>query len=243
MKGVILAGGEGTRLYPMTKATNKHLLPIYDKPMVYYPIQNLVDAGITEIMVVTGGTYAGDFIKVLRNGEDFGLKSIAYAYQEGSGGIADALMQAKTFVGNDSCVVVLGDNLIFDDLTGHVKDFENSSGGARVFTKIVNDPERFGVMVRDLSSRLIAIVEKPKEFVSNEAIIGLYMYDSSVFDKIEKLSPSDRNELEVTDLNNMYLRDKNLSSYPILGDWIDCGTPESLARATQYVLNRSNKSE
>ena len=239
MKGILLAGGLGSRLDPLTRATNKHLLPVYDKPMVYHPIQTLVSAGITDIMIVTGGPHAGDFIKVLRNGEDFGLKNLQYAYQEGEGGIADALSKAETFVGEDSCVVVLGDNLIFEDMTKHVKEFQ-SLGGAFVFTKQVPDPERFGVVeYGGLEGSISDIIEKPKNPPSNSAVIGLYMYDSSVFGKIKTLSPSERGELEITDINRMYLREGTLAAYEISGTWLDCGTPESLAEATSIMLEDS----
>ena len=238
MEGILLAGGLGSRLDPLTRATNKHLLPIYDKPMVYHPIQTLVSAGVTDIMVVTGGPHAGDFIKVLRNGEDFGLLSLKYAYQEGEGGIADALSKAETFVGEDDCVVVLGDNLIFEDMSAHVKEFQ-SLGGAFVFTKQVHDPERFGVVEKDSTGNIINIIEKPKIPPSNLAVIGLYMYDSSVFDKIKTLSPSERGELEITDINKMYLEEGTLSAHEISGTWLDCGTPESLAKATSIMLEDS----
>jgi len=232
MKGIVLAGGLGTRLRPLTYATNKHLLPVFDKPMVYYPIQSLAQAGITDIMVVTGGEHAGDFIKVLKNGEDFGLERLSYAYQEGEGGIADALAMAETFVGGDSCAVVLGDNIIADDITTAVSHY-NDLDGAVIFTKEVDDPERFGVIKFDDTGTIIEdIIEKPTNPPSNEAVIGLYMYDNTVFDKIRSLAPSQRGELEVTDLNKMYLGDGKLDSCKIRGTWIDCGTPESLARAT-----------
>lgn len=232
MKGVILAGGLGTRLYPLTQATNKHLLPVYDKPMVYHPISTLVNAGIKDILIVTGGPHAGDFVRVLRNGEDFGLEGLNYAYQEGEGGIAAALRMARSFVGNDKCVVVLGDNIIADDISAAVREHD-IVGGACIFTKKVPDPERFGVVKFDDEGMFVDIIEKPEVPPSNSAVIGLYMYDETVFDKIEKLSPSGRGELEVTDLNRAYLEEGRLTIKEIHGTWMDCGTFDSLALATK----------
>ena len=232
MKGIILAGGLGTRLSPLTKATNKHLLPVYDKPMVYHPIATLVNAGITDILVVTGGPHAGDFIRVLRNGEDFGLNGLNYAYQEGEGGIAHALNMAKPFVGDDKCVVILGDNIITDDISVPVREFD-AVGGAAIFVKKVDDPERFGVVDWDEKGWPKDLVEKPEFPPSNDAVIGLYMYDNSVFERIETLIPSGRGELEVTDLNRSYLKDELLTVHRIHGTWMDCGTFDSLALATK----------
>jgi glucose-1-phosphate thymidylyltransferase len=232
MKGVILAGGLGTRLYPLTQATNKHLLPVYDKPMVYHPISTLVNAGIKDILIVTGGPHAGDFVRVLRNGEDFGLEGLNYAYQEGEGGIAAALRMARSFVGDDKCVVVLGDNIIADDISAAVREHD-IVGGACIFTKKVPDPERFGVVKFDDEGMFVDIIEKPEVPPSNSAVIGLYMYDETVFDKIEKLSPSGRGELEVTDLNRAYLEEGRLTIKEVHGTWMDCGTFDSLALATK----------
>lgn len=232
MKGVVLAGGLGTRLRPLTYATNKHLLPVYDRPMVYHPISTLVNAGIKEILVVTGGPHAGDFIRVLRNGEDFGLKGLNYAYQEGEGGIAAALKMAESFVGDDKCVVILGDNIIADDISVAVREFD-IVGGAWIFTKKVSDPERFGVVKWNQDHSIADIIEKPAVPPSNDAVIGLYMFDESVFSRITKLSPSNRGELEVTDLNRSYLADGQLTVKEIHGTWLDCGTFDSLARATK----------
>ena len=232
MKGIILAGGLGTRLSPLTKATNKHLLPVYDKPMVYHPIETLVNAGIKDILIVTGGPHAGDFIRVLRNGEDFGLEGLNYAYQEGEGGIAHALNMAKPFVGDDNCVVILGDNIIADDISVPVREFD-AIGGACIFTKRVDDPERFGVVEWDAKGWAKNLLEKPEVPPSNDAIIGLYMYDNTVFDRIESLVPSGRGELEVTDLNRSYLMDGQLQVHKIHGTWMDCGTFDSLALATK----------
>ena len=236
MKGIILAGGLGTRLRPLTYATNKHLLPVYDKPMVYYPISTLVNAGIEDILIVTGGQHAGDFIKVLRNGEDFGLSGLNYAYQEGEGGIADALAMAESFVGGDSCVVILGDNIIADDISNAV-DYFQTIGGCQIFTKVVPDPERFGVVEYEpVGHGIQDIIEKPTHPPSDDAVIGLYMYDNTVFNRIRNLNPSDRGELEVTDLNRSYLKDGLLTAHRIYGTWLDCGTPKALAEATRIML-------
>jgi len=241
MKGIVLAGGLGTRLHPLTHATNKHLLPVYDRPMVYYPLQTLVNAGINEVMVVTGGPHAGDFIRVLKNGEDFGLSKLNYGYQEGEGGIADALSMAESFVGSDDCVVILGDNIITDDISQSVSHFSDV-GGCHIFTKEVDDPERFGVLDYGETGwgGIEDIIEKPVDPPSNDAVIGLYMYDNTVFDKIRSLDPSDRGELEVTDLNRMYLTEGNLSAHRINGTWIDCGTFDSLAKATHKFYHDKN---
>lgn len=241
MKGIVLAGGLGSRLKPLTDATNKHLLPIYNKPMVYYPIQTLVDAGVDDIMIVTGGPHAGDFIRVLKNGEAFGLKKLHYAYQEGEGGIAQALSMAEIFVGDDDCVVVLGDNIIADNIYAHVRDF-SVTRGCMVFCKEVSDPERFGVIEYEpVGNGISDIIEKPVTPPSHDAVIGLYIYDNSVFKKIKALSPSARGELEVTDLNRMYLKEGKLEVRRITGTWLDCGTPESLAEATGKFYNDSKE--
>jgi glucose-1-phosphate thymidylyltransferase len=239
IKGVILAGGKGSRLHPVTYATNKHLLPVYDRPMVYYPLQTLVDAGVDEVMVVTGGNHAGDFIRVLRNGEDFGLLNINYGYQEGEGGIAAALSMAESFVGDDKCVVILGDNIIADDIRGAVDAFR-AGGGCHIFTKEVPDPERFGVVEYDSEGSIVDIIEKPVTPPSHDAVIGLYMYDNTVFDKIRQLKPSSRGELEVTDLNRAYLNEGRLEAHKIQGTWIDCGTFDSLARASHKFYEDKN---
>lgn len=235
MKGVILAGGLGTRLMPCTKVTNKHLFPVYNKPMIYYPLRTLVSAGLEDIMIVTGGNNAGDFLRLLSNGREFGLKDISYTYQEGEGGIADALRLAENFVDNDRVVVMLGDNIIEDDITDAVREFEKQDTGARIFLKEVSDPERFGV-AEVKEGRVINIEEKPEKPKSNYAVVGLYMYDSDVFEIIETLKPSDRGELEITDVNNEYIR-RSTMKYSILeGWWADAATSfESLFRAGQLV--------
>ncbi len=234
MKGVILAGGLGTRLMPCTKVTNKHLLPVYDKPMIYYPLRTLVNAGLEDIMIVTGGNNAGDFLRLLGNGSEFGLKDISYTYQEGEGGIADALKFAENFIDKDKMVIMLGDNIIKDDISNAVKEFEKQDRGARIFLKEVTDPERFGVAEIE-DDRVINIEEKPKNPKSNYAVVGLYMYDSDVFEIIDTLKPSGRGELEITDVNNEYIK-RGAMTYSILeGWWTDAGTFESLFRASNLV--------
>ncbi|MGC6489519.1 MAG: sugar phosphate nucleotidyltransferase [Planctomycetota bacterium] len=235
MKGVVLAGGLGSRLYPLTKITNKHLLPVFDKPMIYYPIQCLVNAGITDILVVTGGNYAGHFLQLLRNGSDFGLRRLGYAYQEGEGGIADALKLAEEFADGESICVVLGDNIIEGNIKKAADDFRAQGGGAKILLKEVHDPERFGVATVDDSGKVLRIVEKPKEPETNLAVIGVYMYDAEVFDICRTLKPSDRGELEITDVNNEYVRRGALTSEKLDGWWTDAGTFESLYRSSTLV--------
>jgi glucose-1-phosphate thymidylyltransferase len=234
MKGVILAGGKGTRLYPLTYATNKHLLPVYDQPMVYYPIQTLINAGITEILIVTGDIHAGDFINVIKNGKDLGLTHVEYAYQEGgSTGISDALKYAESFADGDNIAVILGDNTTDADISSAVKSFQS---GAMVFLKEVEDPKRFGIpKFNSVNPEIIdEIIEKPQDPPSKMAVTGLYFYDSTVFDKIKTLKPSDRGELEVTDLNNAYIKEGSLRWATLDGFWSDAGTFESLYRTGAY---------
>jgi glucose-1-phosphate thymidylyltransferase len=234
MKGVILAGGLGTRLYPLTKVTNKHLLPVYDKPMIYYPIQTLINAGIDDILIVTGGNNAGDFLKLLGNGKEFGLKHINYTYQEGEGGIAEALGLAEFFASGEKICVVLGDNLIEKNIRRAVETFRRQKEGAKILLKEVPDPQRFGVPELR-GDRIVRIDEKPKEPKSNYAVIGIYLYDVAVFNIIKTLKPSHRGELEITDVNNRYI-EKGLMTWDILeGWWTDAGTFESLLHANQLV--------
>src|SRR6266436_6333592 len=222
MKGVVLAGGTGSRLSPLTRVTNKHLLPIYDKPMVYYPLQTLVEAGIQDILIVTGGNNAGDFLRLLRNGKDFGLKQLSYTYQEGEGGIADALRLAEHFAAGEKLVVMLGDNVIEKDIRRGVAAFRKQKRGARVYLKEVANPRAYGVA--DLrGDRIVRIVEKPARPRSNYAVIGIYMYDPHVFDIIRTLKPSGRGELEITDVNNAYLRRGQLHYDVLDGWWADAG--------------------
>jgi glucose-1-phosphate thymidylyltransferase len=234
MKGVILAGGLGTRLYPLTKVTNKHLLPVYDKPMIYYPIQTLINAGIDDILIVTGGNNAGDFLRLLGNGKEFGLKHINYTYQEGEGGIAEALRLAEFFASGEKICVVLGDNLIEKNIRKAVENFQKQKEGAKILLKEVPDPQRFGVAELK-GDRIVRIEEKPEKPKSQYAVIGIYLFDQEVFNFIKTLKPSDRGELEITDVNNQYI-EKGLMTWDILeGWWTDAGTFESLLRANQLV--------
>jgi glucose-1-phosphate thymidylyltransferase len=234
MKGVVLAGGLGTRLAPLTNITNKHLLPVYDKPMVYYPIQTLVDAGIKEVIVVTGGNSSGDFLRLLKNGKQFGLRRLNYAYQEGEGGIADALAYAEEFCENEPMCVILGDNIIEYNIIEFVTEFMKNPVGSRILLKEVPDPERFGVPVFE-GDRIVRIEEKPKKPKSQYSVIGIYIFDNSVFGRIANLSPSARGELEVTDLINMYLSENTLAWSVLKGWWSDAGTFESLLKASNLV--------
>ncbi len=234
MKGVILAGGLGSRMMPCTKVTNKHLLPVYNKPMIYYPLGTMVKAGLKDIMIVTGGNNVGDFLRLLGNGSEFGLKDMNYTYQEGEGGIADALKLTENFVDGGKVIVMLGDNIIKDDISKAVAEFEKQPEGARIFLKQVQDPERFGVAeIKD--GKVINIEEKPKSPKSNYSVIGLYMYDNQVFDIVRTLKPSDRGELEITDVNNEYIKRGNMTYSIIEGWWTDAGTFESLYRASRLV--------
>jgi glucose-1-phosphate thymidylyltransferase len=234
MKGVVLAGGTGSRLFPLTKITNKHLLPIYDKPMIYYPIQTLVDAGITDILIVTGGKNAGDFLRLLANGKEFGLVHLNYTYQEGEGGIADALALAEHFADGERICVVLGDNIIEREIRHAADEFRKQERGARILLKEVPDAERFGV-AEMRGDRIVGIEEKPLRPKSNYAVTGIYMYDSTVFEKIRTLVPSARNELEITDVNNAYIREGTMTFSFLEGWWTDAGTFDSLLRATNLV--------
>jgi glucose-1-phosphate thymidylyltransferase len=235
MKGVILAGGYGTRLAPLTRVTNKHLLGIYDKPMIYYPIQCLVNAGIEDIMIVTGGNKAGEFLELLGNGKAFGLRELHYTYQEGAGGIAEALGLCREFIDNDKVAVVLGDNIIEKNIRQAVGDFFTQRSGAKILLKEVSDPERFGVAEVDEAGNVLSIEEKPKSPKSKYAVVGIYMYDNRVFDIISGLKPSGRGELEITDVNNAYLAEGALTSEVLDGWWTDAGTFESLYHAAQLV--------
>ncbi|MBI5598570.1 MAG: NTP transferase domain-containing protein [Deltaproteobacteria bacterium] len=234
MKGVILAGGLGTRLYPLTKVTNKHLLPVYNAPMIYYPIRCLVNAGIEDIMIVTGGNNAGDFLRLLGNGKEFGLKHLNYAYQEGEGGIAEALGLTEHFVEGEKVCVVLGDNIIEKNIIGPVKAFEKEKDGAMIILKKVPDPERFGVPVLE-GARILRIEEKPMAPASAYAVTGIYMYDRHVYDIIRTLRPSARGELEITDVNNAYIKKGGIVWRELEGWWTDAGTFASLLHANNLV--------
>jgi len=243
MKGVVLAGGLGTRLRPLTAVTNKHLLPVYDQPMIYYPVQTLVNAGITDIMIVTGGNSAGDFLKLLGNGKAFGLKHINYTYQEGEGGIAEALSLVEHFAKDDPVCVVLGDNIIEGNIRSAVRSYRHQGGGAKIILKKVQDPERFGVPELDGRS-VVRIEEKPPLPKSDYAVIGIYMYDSGVYEIIRTLKPSGRGELEITDVNNAYIERGDMTWEELEGWWTDAGTFESLLHASNLVAETgANKLE
>lgn len=238
MKGIILAGGLGTRLYPLTKVTNKHLLPIFNKPMVFYPVETLVKAGVTDIMVVTGGPHCGHFLSILKNGQELGIKHLEYAYQENEGGIAEALSLAREFIDKDSCTVILGDNTTDYDLSSDVKEF---TSGAVVFLKEVPDPQRFGVPVfdKDNPELITEIIEKPKDPPNNFAVTGLYIYDNKVFDFIDQIKPSRRGELEITDVNNHYAKEGRLRFKYMQGFWRDAGTFETLLEANNFWAKKA----
>jgi glucose-1-phosphate thymidylyltransferase len=237
MKGIVLAGGIGSRLYPLTRVTNKHLLPVYDKPMIFYPLQTLVDAGIRDILIVTGGQNAGDFLRLLQNGKEFGLQQLSFAYQEGEGGIADALRLAEPWAKGDKICVVLGDNIIEGDVRDAARSFEQQDKGGMVMLKEVPDPERFGVPVIENGS-IVRIEEKPKKPLSSYAVIGIYFYDGTVFDRIRGLKPSGRGEYEITDINNSYLAEGTLRHALMEGWWTDAGTFESLWHASNMVREK-----
>lgn len=234
MKGIILAGGLGTRLHPLTKVTNKHLLPVYDRPMIFYPLQTLVEAGIRDIMVVTGGNNAGDFLRLLGNGNEFGLRHLHYAYQDGEGGIAEALSLAEYFADDDLICVMLGDNLIEGSIRPYVESFQRQGTGAKILLKEVPDPQRFGVPVLD-GDRVVEVQEKPRVPGSPYAVTGIYLYDSKVFQIVKELKPSERGELEITDVNNRYIEWGQMTYDILVGWWTDAGTIESLLRATNLV--------
>jgi len=243
VKGVVLAGGLGTRLLPLTRVTNKHLLPVYNKPMIYYPIQTLVNAGVQNIMLVTGGNNAGDFLKLLGNGKEFGLRHLDYTYQEGEGGIADALRLAEHFADGEPICVVLGDNIIERNILRAAQAFREQKTGARILLKEVKDPQRFGVPILD-GQRVVKIEEKPESPSSPYAVTGVYFYDSRVFEIIKTLKPSGRGELEITDVNNADIATGDLTWDALDGWWTDAGTIESLLLANQLVAQTgANKME
>jgi glucose-1-phosphate thymidylyltransferase len=242
LKGVILAGGKGTRLFPLTKVTNKHLLPVYNAPMVYYPLRTLVNAGIDQILIVTGGNNAGDFLRLLSNGKEFGLKRLSYAYQEGEGGIADALRLAEDFAAGGKICVVLGDNILQGSLRQTVATFEQRTRGAHILLKEVSNPERFGVPVFE-GDRIIRIEEKPTHPASRFAVTGVYLYDPTVFEKVSRLKPSQRGELEITEVNNAYLQEGTLTYSVLEGWWTDAGTFDSLRAATNLVAESKERED
>ena len=238
LKGVILAGGLGRRLDPLTRVTNKHLLPVFSKPMIYYPLQSLVEAGIKDIMIVTGGNNSGDFLKLLGDGREFGLKHLGYTYQKGEAGIADALRLVEDFAEGGRIVVILGDNVIEKSIKSHVDRFRKQKRGARILIKKVDNPSRFGV-VEFKGRKIVKIEEKPRVPKSKYIVTGIYMYDNKVFDIIKTLKPSARGELEITDVNNAYLRKKELYFDILEGFWTDCGTFESLIHANNLVSKKA----
>ena len=242
LHGVILAGGLGKRLDPLTRITNKHLLPVFNKPMIYYPIQMLVDSGIKDILIVTGGNNAGDFLRLIGNGGEFGLKHINYTYQKGEGGIAEALGLAEHFANRERIVVILGDNIIGGSIKKAVNAFRAQRMGARILLKKVNDPERFGVAELD-GDRVISIEEKPRKPKSNYIVTGIYMYDEQVFDIIKTLKPSGRGEMEITDVNNAYIRRGQMSFEILKGWWTDAGTFDSLLKANLLVSRDTRKND
>ncbi len=242
MKGIVLAGGLGTRLHPLTKVTNKHLLPIYNKPMIYYPIEAMVDAGIRDILIVTGGKNAGDFLRLLGNGKQFGLNHINYTYQEGEGGIAAALSLAEFFADKHPICVILGDNIIEGSISRYVENFKRQGSGARILLKEVPDPQRFGVP--EISgNQIIRIDEKPEEPASGYAVTGIYMYDGDVFEIVKTLKPSKRGELEITDVNNAYIHQGKMQYDILEGWWTDAGTFESLLHASNLVRQNESRSK
>ncbi len=240
MKGIILAGGLGKRLEPLTRITNKHLLPIFDKPMIYYPLLTLIEAGIKDILLVTGGNNAGDFLRLLGNGSEFGLKHLNYTYQKGEGGIAEALRLAKHFAEDEKIIVILGDNILEKGIKKYVNNFKKQGKGAKVLIKKVHDPQRFGVVELN-GDKIISIKEKPKKPKSNYIVTGIYMYDSQVFDIIETLKPSGRGELEITDVNNAYTKKSHLTYDILEGWWTDAGTFDSLLKANNLVAKKERQ--
>ena len=238
MKGIILAGGLGSRLFPLTKITNKHLLPVYNRPMIHWPLLAMVEAGIRDIMIVTGGNFAGAFLQLLGNGREFGLRDIHYTYQEGEGGIAAALSLAEHFVDGDRCCVILGDNVVEKSIKPYVDAYAKQKSGAHIVLREVPDPERFGVCEFSAAGAITRIIEKPASPPSNKAVTGIYMYDEYVWEVIKTLKPSGRGELEITDVNNAYLRRGDLGYSHMDGWWTDAGTFESLLRASNLVAER-----
>lgn len=235
MKGVILVGGLGTRLLPMTRVTNKHLLPVGRFPMVYHPLHNLSEAGIRDVMIVTGGNAPGDFLELLHDGSEFGLNQLVFTYQRGAEGIADALALARGFVGDDRVAVMLGDNILGGSIREHVRAYLDQSSGAKILLRRVHDPERFGVAEIDAEGRVLSIEEKPEEPRTDLAVVGVYMYDHRLWEIIPTLKPSARGQLEITDVNNAYRESGELTAEILECEWSDAGTPESLYRAAQIT--------
>ena len=242
LAGVICAGGAGERLMPLTMVTNKHLLPVYDRPMILYPIKTLVDSGITDIVIITGGYYAGEYLKLLGDGKEYGITNLQYVYQrKPRGGIADALSYAENFVNGRKCVVILGDNIFEENVKNQIEEFKNQESGAKIFLKPVSDIHKYGV-ARVENSKVVEIEEKPVRFDSNLAVVGIYMYDEKVFDIIRTLVPSNRGELEITDVNKEYLKRKNLTYGNVSGYWCDCGSIENLMECSIRMYTKEKKS-
>jgi glucose-1-phosphate thymidylyltransferase len=235
MKGLILAGGTGSRLYPLTKITNKHLLPVGRYPMIYHPISKLVEAGICDILIVTGKEHMGDVVRLLGSGKDFGAR-FTYRVQEEAGGIAQALHLAKDFVGEDSMIVLLGDNIFMDPIHSYIERYQKQRNGAKILLKTVDDPQRFGVAEVD-GSKIISIEEKPLRPKSNHCVTGIYFYDHTVFSIIERLAPSARGEYEITDVNNHYISQQQLTYDFLTGWWTDAGTPETWLKANMLSFD------
>ena len=236
MKGIILAGGLGTRLYPLTKVTNKCLLPVYDRPMIYYPIQSMVKSGIEDILLVCGGNAAGEFLRILGNGEEFGLKHLHYTYQKEPKGIADALGLAREWVDDKPVCVMLADNILQNPFKNYIKEFESDPIGARIFLSEVEHPEWYGVAEIDDEGKVLSLSEKPQYPKSNLAAIGLYIYDKTVWEYIDRLTPSQRGELEITDVNNYYLQDNKLKAYKVDGYWADAGESIEMYMSTNMKV-------
>ncbi len=239
MKGIILAGGSGTRLRPLTKITSKQLLPIYDKPMIFYPLETLMKAGIKDILMIVAPSNAGDFLKLLGSGKEFGCK-FTYEIQDKPEGLAQAFVIGKNFIGDDDVTLILGDNLFEDDFTQAIQSFEK---GGRIFAKKVTDPERFGVVEFDENNKAISIEEKPDNPKSEYAVTGLYIYDNTVIEKVTQIKPSARGELEITDLNNVYLKEGSLDVAFVKNRWFDTGTFESMFEATLFARDKALKSK
>ncbi len=234
MRGIILSGGSGTRLRPLTKITSKQLLPIYHRPMIYYPLNTLIKAGIKEILIIVAPERAGDYLNLLGSGKEFGVK-FTYEIQDKPEGLAQAFLIGENFIDNEDVVMILGDNIFEDDFTDEIKNFK---GGAKIFAKKVSDPERFGVVKFNNEMKAEKIVEKPKEYLSNYAVTGLYIYDKRVIDVARQMKASDRGELEITDVNNWFLKNNELEVAEVKGEWLDAGTFDSLLRAQNFAKEK-----
>ncbi len=234
MRGIILSGGSGTRLHPLTKITSKQLLPVYSKPMIYYPLNTLIKAGIKEILIIVSPERAGDYLNLLGSGKDFGVK-FTYEIQDKPEGLAQAFIIAENFIDKEDVTMILGDNIFSDDFSQDIASFKS---GAKIFAKEVSDPERFGVVKFDEENKAQQIVEKPKEFLSSWAVVGLYIYDHSVVEVAKNLKPSARGELEISDLNSHYLKEQKLEVAKVMGDWLDAGTFDSLLKAQNLAKEK-----